>query len=130
MNSPALFDLSSVFSTVADAVPDQDMMVWLNETRWSVSGDRARILPDGRIELLGRDSVTINSGGEKIYLEEVERAVAAYRAITDAELIHTCRGKIADYKIPKAFIRTPMIVRSHAGKADYRSAAALAAAQI
>lgn len=33
--------------------------------RWSVPGDRARILPDGRIELLGRDSLTINSGGEK-----------------------------------------------------------------
>jgi fatty-acyl-CoA synthase len=126
-------------------------------TRWSVPGDRARILPDGRIELLGRDSLTINSGGEKIYVEEVERAIAAHPAVTDVvvvgrpsprwgseavaiialdaetsvtddELIDTCRGSIADYKIPKAFIRAPMIIRSPAGKADYRWAAALAAA--
>jgi len=127
-------------------------------TRWSVPGDRARILPDGRIELLGRDSLTINSGGEKIYVEEVERAIAAHPAVTDvivvgrpsprwgceavaiiavdaqipvtdAQLIDTCRGHIADYKIPKAFIRAPMIIRSPAGKADYRWAATLAAAQ-
>ncbi|MBB5166431.1 acyl-CoA synthetase [Mycobacterium sp. AZCC_0083] len=130
----------------------------VNGTRWSVPGDRARILPDGRIELLGRDSLTINSGGEKIYVEEVERAIAAHPAVSDVivvgrpsprwgseaiaiialaaetsvadhELINTCRGHIADYKIPKAFIRAPMIIRSPAGKADYRWAAALAAAQ-
>jgi acyl-CoA synthetase (AMP-forming)/AMP-acid ligase II len=128
----------------------------INGTRWSVPGDRARILADGRIELLGRDSLTINSGGEKIYVEEVERAIAAHPAVTDVvvvgrpsprwgceavaiitldaetsatdnELIETCRGHIADYKIPKAFIRAPMIIRSPAGKADYRWAAALAA---
>lgn len=130
----------------------------VNDTRWSVPGDRARILPDGRIELLGRDSLTINSGGEKIYVEEVERAVAAHpavadvvvvgrpspywgyeavaivaltdgTAVTDAELIDNCRGNIADYKIPKTFIRVPLILRSPAGKADYRWAAALAAEQ-
>jgi 3-oxocholest-4-en-26-oate---CoA ligase len=126
-------------------------------TRWSVPGDRARILPDGCIELLGRDSLTINSGGEKIYVEEVERAIAAHPAVTDVvvvgrpsprwgseavaivvlnaetsvtehELIDTCRGHIADYKVPKAFVRAPIIIRSPAGKADYRWAAALAAA--
>jgi 3-oxocholest-4-en-26-oate---CoA ligase len=131
----------------------------INGTRWSVPGDRARILPDGRIELLGRDSLTINSGGEKIYVEEVERALAAHPAVTDVivvgrpsprwgseavaiialnaetsvtdtELIDTCRGHIADYKIPRAFIRAPMIIRSPAGKADYRWAAALAAARV
>jgi fatty-acyl-CoA synthase len=129
----------------------------VNGIRWSVPGDRARILPNGCIELLGRDSLTINSGGEKIYVEEVERAIAAHPAVTDvvvigrpsprwgseavaiialdaetsvadSELIDTCRGQIAGYKIPKAFIRTPMITRSPAGKADYRWAAALAAA--
>jgi 3-oxocholest-4-en-26-oate---CoA ligase len=131
----------------------------INGTRWSVPGDRARILHDGRIELLGRDSLTINSGGEKIYVEEVERVLAAHPAVTDVivvgrpsprwgseavaiialnaetsvtdnELIDTCRGHIADYKIPKAFIRAPMIIRSPAGKADYRWAAALAAARV
>ena len=43
--------------------------------RWSVPGDRARHRADGTVELLGRDSVTINSGGEKIYAEEVEQAL-------------------------------------------------------
>ena len=50
----------------------------IDGVRWSVPGDRANVLEDGRIELLGRDSVTINSGGEKIFVEEVERAVAAH----------------------------------------------------
>jgi fatty-acyl-CoA synthase len=117
--------------------------------RWSVPGDRANVLDDGRIQLLGRDSVTINSGGEKIFVEEVERAVAAHPAVydvvvvgrpserwgsevvavvqlaeggaaTDEELAEVCRQSIARYKIPKAFIRTPKVVRSPAGKADYR----------
>lgn len=117
--------------------------------RWSVPGDRADVLPDGRIQLLGRDSVTINSGGEKIFVEEVERAIAAHPSVydvvvvgrpserwgsevvavvqfaegadaTDEELVEVCRTSIARYKIPKAFIRTPKVMRSPAGKADYR----------
>jgi fatty-acyl-CoA synthase len=123
--------------------------------RWSVPGDRARILDDGQIELLGRDSVTINSGGEKIFAEEVERAVASHPAVydvvvagrpserwgsevvaivqlaegksaTDEELAEACREFIAHYKVPKAFIRTSKVVRSPAGKADYRWAKAIA----
>src|SRR5271170_1120710 len=52
-------------------------------TRWSVPGDRARLRADGHIELLGRDSVTINSGGEKIFAEEVEKAIAGQPAVAD-----------------------------------------------
>ena len=124
--------------------------------RWSIPGDKASLLADGRIELLGRDSVTINSGGEKIFAEEVERAVASHPAVydvvvagrpserwgnevvavvqfaqgrtaTDEELIEACRPHIAHYKFPKAFVRTDKVVRSPAGKADYRWAKALAA---
>ncbi|UGU32789.1 acyl-CoA synthetase [Mycolicibacterium smegmatis] len=123
--------------------------------RWSVPGDRANVLPDGRIQLLGRDSVTINSGGEKIFVEEVERAIAAHPAVydvvvvgrpserwgsevvaivqfaegasaTDDELVEVCERSIARYKIPKAFIRSPEIMRSPAGKADYRWAKQIA----
>ncbi|NED66901.1 acyl-CoA synthetase, partial [Streptomyces sp. SID10244] len=43
--------------------------------RYAVPGDRARLLADNTIELLGRDAVTINSGGEKIFAEEVELAM-------------------------------------------------------
>jgi fatty-acyl-CoA synthase len=117
--------------------------------RWSVPGDRARALPDGRIELLGRDSATINSGGEKIFAEEVERAVACHPAVydvivvgrpsprwgnevvavvqlvdgaepTDTDLRDACAQHLAGYKIPKSFVRTPKVMRSPAGKADYR----------
>jgi fatty-acyl-CoA synthase len=127
--------------------------------RWSVPGDKARYLEDGRIELLGRDSVTINSGGEKIFAEEVERAIAAHphvydvivvgrpserwgnevvaivqlaegKSATDQELIDTCSRSIARYKLPKAFIRTDKVVRSPAGKADYRWAKDLAVASV
>ncbi len=51
--------------------------------RYAIPGDRARLLADGQIELLGRDSVTINSGGEKIFAEEVERAVAGHPSVAD-----------------------------------------------
>ena len=51
--------------------------------RYSIPGDRARHRADGQIELLGRDSVTVNSGGEKIFVEEVERAIAGHPAVAD-----------------------------------------------
>jgi hypothetical protein len=47
----------------------------IDGVRYAVPGDRARLLDDGSVQVLGRDSVTINSGGEKIFAEEVEAAV-------------------------------------------------------
>jgi len=117
--------------------------------RYAVPGDRARHLEGGEIELLGRDSVTINSGGEKIFAEEVERAIAGHPAVHDvvvvgrpserwgqevvalvqlsdgadasAEDIVTHASQfIARYKLPKDVLFLPEIVRSPAGKADYR----------
>ncbi len=117
--------------------------------RYSVPGDRARHLPDGSIELLGRDSVTINSGGEKIFAEEVETAIASHPAVADVvvagrpsqrwgqevvavvsladgaradaqQLIEHAAGSLARYKLPKVVVFRPAIVRSPAGKADYR----------
>jgi acyl-CoA synthetase (AMP-forming)/AMP-acid ligase II len=55
--------------------------------RYAVPGDRARLLESGEIELLGRDSVTINSGGEKIFAEEVERAIAGHPAVHDVVVV-------------------------------------------
>ena len=121
----------------------------IDGVRYSVPGDRARHLADGAIELLGRDSVTINSGGEKIFAEEVESAVASHPAVADVvvagrpserwgqevvaivaladgatadaqELIDHAAGVIARYKLPKAVVFRPVIERSPAGKADYR----------
>jgi len=121
----------------------------IDGVRFSVPGDRARLLVDGRIEVLGRDSVTINSGGEKIYAEEVENAVKTHPAVYDAvvcgrpsrrwgnevvaivqlvdggqavesDIIEHCASYIGRYKRPKAIIRVNQIKRSPAGKPDYR----------
>jgi fatty-acyl-CoA synthase len=117
--------------------------------RFAVPGDRARHLDNGAIELLGRDSVTINSGGEKIFAEEVESAIASHPAVADVvvagrpserwgsevvavvaladgahvdaeELIRHAEKSIARYKLPKAVVFRPVLERSPAGKADYR----------
>ena len=117
--------------------------------RYSVPGDRARWLADGEIELLGRDSVTINSGGEKIFAEEVEQALLRHPAVADVvvagrpseqwgqevvalvqladgssatpdDLLAEAGRHIARFKLPKAFGFFDTIVRSPSGKADYR----------
>jgi 3-oxocholest-4-en-26-oate---CoA ligase len=56
----------------------------IDGVRHAVAGDRVRVLADGAIELLGRDSVTINTGGEKVFAEEVEQALTAHPAVADA----------------------------------------------
>jgi acyl-CoA synthetase (AMP-forming)/AMP-acid ligase II len=120
-----------------------------------VPGDRAIWRADGIIELLGRDSVTINSGGEKIFAEEVERALSIHPDVYDVivvgrpserwgsevvavialaegtappehDLLEVAGAHLARYKLPKAFVYRDEIVRSPAGKADYRWAAAQA----
>ncbi|HAP78471.1 MAG TPA: acyl-CoA synthetase [Acidimicrobiaceae bacterium] len=123
--------------------------------RYAVPGDRARLRADGIIELHGRDSVTINSGGEKIFAEEVEAAVKRHPAVydcvvagrpserwgnevvavvrlrdgasaTDEDLLHEAEQHIARYKLPKAFVYVDDVVRSPSGKADYRWAKQMA----
>ncbi len=117
--------------------------------RYAVPGDRARLRADGGIDVLGRDSVTINSGGEKIFAEEVEGAIKQHAdvfdvvvagrpsdrwgqevvavvqlregvAVTEAELISEAEKHIARYKLPKAIVFRDQIQRSPSGKADYR----------
>ncbi len=125
--------------------------------RYSVPGDRARWHADGGIELLGRDSVTINSGGEKIFAEEVEAAIARHPAVYDVvvvgrpserwgsevvavvqladgahadaeQIIAAAAHHIARYKLPKDVVFCPRVQRSPSGKPDYRWAKAQAAA--
>jgi fatty-acyl-CoA synthase len=126
----------------------------IDGVRYSVPGDRARLIADGTLELHGRDSVTINSGGEKIFAEEVEAALAHHPAVYDVivtgrpserwgsevvaivqfsegfsasfeELVATSAEHIARYKVPKDLIVVDRIERSPAGKADYRWARSL-----
>jgi fatty-acyl-CoA synthase len=123
--------------------------------RYTVPGDRASIGADGIIEVYGRDSATITSGGEKIFAEEVEHALKHHPAVYDAvvagrpsarwgqevvaivqlrdgaevseeELREECRKHIARYKHPKKFVFIDKVARSPSGKADYRWARARA----
>ena len=127
----------------------------IDGVRYSIPGDRARVHADGSLEVLGRDSVTINTGGEKVYAEEVEgvlkRHPAVYDAVvcgrpserwgqevvaivqlrpgaeaTDEELRESCGAHLARYKLPKAFLYRDKIVRSPVGKPDYRWAVKVA----
>jgi len=119
--------------------------------RWSIPGDYALLEADGRITLLGRGSVSINSGGEKIYPEEVEGALKSHPDVFDVlvvgvpderwgqrvaallqprgdktptleELQEHCRGKIAGYKVPRELILVAEVPRLPNGKPDYRRA--------
>jgi len=122
--------------------------------RWVLPGDYARVEADGSFTLAGRGSQCINSGGEKIFVEEVERAVLAHpdirycaivgvsdpvwqqrivavieceqdRSITlDAVQAH-CRNLIAGYKIPRDLVLTSFRLTEN-GKIDYRWAQQLA----
>jgi fatty-acyl-CoA synthase len=138
-----------------DAKKSTETFPAIEGRRWSVPGDRARYRPDGIIEVLGRDSITINSGGEKIFAEEVESALKRHPAVYDTivcgrpsdrwgqevvaivqlrermaatseDLLEACREHIARYKLPKTFLFTEQIVRSPSGKPDYHWAKALA----
>jgi len=59
----------------------------IDGTRYAVPGDRARLEADGRLALLGRDSVTINTGGEKVFAEEVEQALKAHGDVWDCLVV-------------------------------------------
>ncbi len=117
--------------------------------RVSVLGDMGQIREDGTIVFLGRGSGCINTGGEKVFPEEVEQALKAHPVIHDAlvagapderygqkvaavvsfregqyatseEITEFLRGSLANYKIPKTIVDVPEIRRSPAGKADYK----------
>ncbi len=123
-------------------------------TRWVIAGDRARVEADGTFALIGRDSQCINSGGEKIFVEEVERAVASFapvkfcavvgvpdpkwqqrvvavveckagESVTLEALQQHCRQFIAGYKIPRQLLVCEFR-RMPNGKIDYRWAKELA----
>ena len=129
----------------------------IDGVRYSVPGDRARVRADGTLELYGRDSATINSGGEKIFAEEVEQALLRHPSVADClvagrvserwgnevvamvqlsngvdasddDILEEAARHIARYKLPKQIVRVERIQRSPSGKADYRWAKETAAA--
>ena len=123
--------------------------------RYAFIGDWGQWNPDGTMQLLGRGSACINTGGEKVYPEEVEHVIAAHPGVADClviglpderfgqrvvalvaakvagtplapELAEFVQGRMAGYKRPRAFIEVASIPRMPNGKADYKAARALA----
>ena len=118
-------------------------------TRWVVPGDFAKIETDGTITMLGRGSVCINTGGEKVYPEEVEAALKSHPDVFDAVVVGVpddrfveriaaivqprpgtgpsladlqdhCRTTLAGYKVPRQLVVIDELVRTPVGKPDYR----------
>jgi 3-oxocholest-4-en-26-oate---CoA ligase len=126
-------------------------------TRWVLPGDAATIEADGTITVLGRGSQCINTGGEKVYPEEVEAALKSHPDVFDAVVVGVpddrfvervaaivqprsgaaptldalrahCRAELAGYKAPRQLLVVDDIPRTPVGKPDYRRAATLATA--
>ena len=142
-----------------DPVKSAATFVTIDGARYSVPGDRAEVDADGTIRLLGRGALCINTGGEKVYPEEVEAVLKAHRDIADAVVVGVtdqqwgqrvsavielvtgapppslavvqahCRASLAGYKVPRSVAVVDAIERSPAGKADYRWAAEVVQAQ-
>jgi len=119
--------------------------------RWSMPGDWALVNEDGTLEILGRGSQCINTGGEKVFPEEVEEALRRHEAVRDVAvtglpdprwgericavvelmpdsenpgddaLIDWVHGQLADYKMPRSFVYVDSVGRAPNGKLDYKA---------
>jgi acyl-CoA synthetase (AMP-forming)/AMP-acid ligase II len=116
--------------------------------RWVLTGDVATVLADGSIQLFGRGSTSINTGGEKVFPEEVESVVVGHPGVydvlvvgvddarwgqrvaavvapvpgaaVDADALQSyCRERLAGYKLPRSWVVVDRVRRSPSGKADY-----------
>jgi len=122
--------------------------VQVDDVRWALTGDAATVEADGTVVLLGRGSMSINTGGEKVYPEEVEAVVKDYSSVYDAVVVGAphdrwgeqvvvvvaprrgetvtldglrayCRGRLAGYKLPLGLCVVETVVRGPNGKPDY-----------
>jgi acyl-CoA synthetase (AMP-forming)/AMP-acid ligase II len=123
--------------------------VQVDGERWALTGDAATVDADGTVVLLGRGSLSINTGGEKVYPEEIEAVVKDHPCVYDAVVVGTpherwgeqvvvvvalrdgmnvgleelreyCRTSLAGYKLPRSLVVVDSVVRGPNGKADYR----------
>ncbi len=121
--------------------------------RWLMTGDRARWSPDGSMEFIGRDNMCINTGGEKVFPEEVEAVLLEHPGVKDVRVVSlpdprfgrkvvavvqpegeveedaldSCaRAGLAGYKIPRLYVMADQSLRLNNGKPDYKTAQRLA----
>lgn len=141
-----------------DPVKTAEVFITVDGVRYVMPGDYATVEADGSITLLGRGSICINSGGEKIYPEEVEAVVRSHPDVLDAVVVGApderwgqqvaaivqprpghapptlealqqhCRASLAGYKVPRRLHLVDQVVRTPAGKPDYRWAAGVVGA--
>jgi acyl-CoA synthetase (AMP-forming)/AMP-acid ligase II len=132
--------------------------ITINGVRYSIPGDFARIEEGNRLTLLGRGSNCVNTGGEKVYPEEVEQAIKAHPAVYDALVVglpdekygqqvaavvqpregeeltleglrEFLRSALSGYKLPRALTIVPEVPRNATGKAQYPKATEMALAE-
>lgn len=123
-----------------------ETFVEIEGERWAIPGDMASVETDGTILLHGRGSTSINTGGEKVFPEEVESVLKAHPEVNDTLVVGVpderwghivvalyqgdaeleletvrefCRDSIASYKAPRALVKVDQIKRTPAAKADY-----------
>jgi fatty-acyl-CoA synthase len=138
-----------------DAAATQKTFPVVEGQRVVISGDRGSLAPDGTMRLFGRDSLVINTGGEKVFVEEVEEVLRAHPSVADALVVgraserwgqevvalvalrdgadadqaalrELCASGLARFKVPKEFIVVEQVRRLGNGKADYRWAKGIA----
>ena len=138
--------------------PDRtrEVFVEVEGRRWALPGDLGLVNADGTVTVLGRGSSCINSGGEKVFAEEVEAVLKAHPDVFDAivvgvpdprwgervaavaaprpgrslapeALVAHCAERLARYKLPRLLVEVPEVVRSPSGKPDYGWAREVAA---
>ncbi|MFD5322831.1 acyl-CoA synthetase [Streptomyces sp. NPDC127092] len=139
-----------------DPVKTAETFFRKGDERWVLLGDMATVDAEGIVTVLGRGSQCINTGGEKVYPEEVEQALKSHPDVYDALVAGVpdakwgnhvaavvqlregaapldlaavqahCRTRLAGYKVPRQLVLTDTIQRSPSGKADYRWARSVA----
>jgi 3-oxocholest-4-en-26-oate---CoA ligase len=133
-----------------DPAKTAETFVEFDGRRWALPGDMATVEEDGTIRLLGRGSLCINTGGEKVYPEEVEAVLKMHPLVADAVVVGQrseqwgervaaviqpsdlsippnleslssyCRSHLAGYKVPRDLVIVAEVIRSASGKADYK----------
>ena len=132
-----------------DEVKTAETFRTIDGKRWSVPGDFATVEADGSMKLLGRGSVCINTGGEKVFVEEVEEVLKLHEQIQDAvcvgipherfgetvcavvepvtgevdadDVVAHVKSRLASYKAPRDVVVVPTIARAPSGKVDYKT---------